>query len=481
MQLEVENRRLEVTRAAAVLRLGETPTVRATLGSSGSDVVTAEQVVGRVAAKLTTSPERGIETQLRGRVKTPSVTLVLEPCDRKQQDWLRAANERRAVYQRLEDDAWAFLGAVFADRLSASDACKQTVEAWLPRGACLLREAGASTGRWITELADALAGAGVVGWYGRLRTDSIRLVSTNDPPHELTACHWVSDLVTPPAAGTERSRLTLQGEVHLGNASALMLLDEILRDAESLSVDHALLRARPGLANIHSETVLVESAAFEYAGDVEADKLNVQLTVRLPVEPNLPLARRHWRVPATVNGWVQDGWEEGATSLLEIALDEIESPATVDPRNVEERSMVAQALSPAPVRDSAAGFYARRGDAHAVVLDLVTGEMPLVLGAIQTHDEELEAAQLSLQSETVAITSSPRGSALAEAAGLHLEGTDGVGLRTSRDGQVAFTTGSVHLEAEQRTTLKASVVTVEGETTIDGKTTLAGEVEMGSA
>ncbi len=483
MWLEVgQQSPLRVERIAAVFRLDDTAEMRASPGPKAKQGVADDQIAGRAEAKLVADGQPAIKVWLRGRKNEPQVTLLLEPYDPEQRGWLASVNPQRAVYQRHEDDAWEFLSLLFANRLAASEQCIEAIEARLPQGACLLREAGSSTARWIGELAGALTGAGVVGWYGRLRTDSVRLVSILDPPHEPVGCQWIGDYVVPSAAGARASALTLEGRVDLGGNPPLAVLEEILHDAEEPSVDHSLLRVRPGPANVRGESVLVESVVFEHAEDVTANSLRVVLAVRMPVEPSLAAVRRRWRTVATVTGWARDAWEEGATSLLEVTPDpSLETPSTVDPRGVETRALVARALTPAPVRDSAAGFYASRGEPHEMVLDLATGEMPWVVGAVQTYDEHLEGAQLALQSERVAVTSSPRGSALEEATGLRLTGAGEAALRTSKDGRIDLATGSVSLEAEKQATVKSTSVTLKGDTVIDGKAALTGEVEMGSA
>lgn len=178
--------------------------------------------------------------------------------------------------------------------------------------------------------------------------------------------------------------------------------------------------------------------------------------------PQLPATELH--LPATMQGWGDNG---GVKVEIDRAVCVLTgSGATLDTVN----PLVAEYYTPAPPRGNFAGMYYTPQVQTPVMVQVSNGAVPHVAGGPQSRCQALEAVALSINGESLALSTSPRDQDLATANRLELAGETAL------------------LKSHQLATIQADEVAMQGsqskvaiaaDTVVSRNLLVAGRVEMG--
>lgn len=168
------------------------------------------------------------------------------------------------------------------------------------------------------------------------------------------------------------------------------ILGELLTHAQpSVSLLHTkgLIPAAPGLVMLHGRRRM----AVETTLRIDGSAVRAVYAGFADLQPPWPTRATSRILPATVEGWLEDG----ATISLAPAPEAGWRVVVGDPA-APEGALRAQPATPARFAKAQGGFYWRPQAQDLRHVHLASGDLPVSLGAPMTRDDELEETQVDL-------------------------------------------------------------------------------------
>lgn len=419
-------------------------------------------------------------------------------------DWLEMRRTDTAatvmlVYQRQEDDAngWSFLRRVLGGKFAAPHG-KDDLDERLPVGTCFLRPAGCDNLVHQERILGLLRNSPTQPWGwcaidAESSAEPLRLLGLDAPVVELDA-EWApadaAEVYLPhralgpnaPAAKLKRTFSELEHS-HAATVVREVTRKGLMTALPDLFKDSDQIVCLPCQVAVGGITALcpVISFSFDMRSHLTDQKVELTTVLQLRPLPTTPAASpARFTTEGTFVEWTDDS-QKTRTLVMPPQDARWQMMGGANSKDVEtvdsERGLVCEAVTPFASRQDWAGFYVSHKQNDVVLVDIVDGQEPRMVGMRQVYAEGLESVDLVLNSETVSISALAKDADLATADGVAVDGAAGT----------VKVFAAQHVELKQKVTVTdestamehaasvKSTMSIGGDTTIGGKTEITGD------
>lgn len=417
-------------------------------------------------------------------------------------DWLEMRRTDTAatamlVYQRQEDDAngWSFLRRVLGGKFAAPHG-KDDLDERFPVGTCFLRAAGCDNLVHQERILGLLRNSPTQPWGwcavdAESSAEPLRLLGLDAPVIELDAGWSPADqtqVFLPHRALGPNAPLTKLGRTYekLTYSQAATVVREVTRKGLETALPDVFagsdqLVCLPCQVAVGGITALcpVITFSFDMRSHLEqqAVELSSELTLRpLPTTPALSPMR--FTTEGRFKEWTQDSQE---TRVLVMPPDaKWQMMGGAKSKDVEtadsEKGLVCESVTPFASRGEWAGFYVSHKGDDTVLIEILDGQEPRMVGMRQVLVKGLETVDLVLNSETVSISGLSKDSDIATADGVAVDGSAGTvdvfaGNHITLKQKITVTDDNTVMDHSAKVN---KALTVGGDTVIGGKTDITG-------
>jgi hypothetical protein len=403
------------------------------------------------------------------------------------------------VYQRDANDAngWSFLLRVLGSKFATPHGSER-LDTALPVGTCFVRPAGCDNLVHQERILGLLRNSPTQPWGwcavdAQDGTQPMRLLGLDSPIVELDK-GWSpadeSEVFLPhralgPSAPMAKLRRTFEKLTH---AQAALVVREVTSKGLVTALDPKAFEGAKDVVCLPCQVAVGGSVAlcptisfsFDMRSHIEEQEveLSTELNLRpLPTTPAVSPAR--FTTEGTFKEWDSDSKETRVVVMPPDPTWQMMAGAkssdveTADP----DRGLVCESVTPFGGRDNRAGFYVSHKADDPVLVEVLDGHEPRMVGMRQVLAKGLESVDLVLNSETVSISGLAKDADLATADGVAVDGSGGTvevfaAQHVALKQKVTVTDESTQMD--HNASVK-KVMSVGGDTTIGGKTEIKGD------